>query len=146
MKKLLALMLAAALTLSLVACGGVIMSMEEMLENAVEMDSHYLQDIVDGAKANKEKLLNDYKGEIVSVTSVVVSDITSGGIVTLGLSTVKTYFELKEDEVAQFEVGDLISVVGIISDITIYSDEIRIELDPVYLVEVLGPSLFKEMF
>ena len=145
MKKILAFILAMVLVLSLAACGG-IMPMEEMLEKAVEIDPSYLQDIVDGAKANKAKLLNDYKGQIVSDTSVVVSDITSGGIVTLGLSTVKVYFELKEDEVSQFEVGDLISVVGIISDITIYSDEIRIELDPVYLVEALGPSLFKGMF
>ncbi len=82
----------------------------KMLENATEMDPYYRQDIADGAKANKAKLLNDYKGKIVTNTSILVSSITESGIVTLGGATVKTYGKLTNDEVEQFEVGDLIVV------------------------------------
>lgn len=141
MKRLLALLLAAVMAVSLTACGGA--SKEDMLAQATEADPDYLQDIVDEAKANEARLVNNYEGQIVTHSGIVVSDISSSGTVTVGLSTVRFYFDLAEDEIEQFEVGDLISFVGKIDDITVSSDTIRISLSPAYLVEALGPSAFK---
>lgn len=146
MKKLISLLLVTTLALSLTACGGG-MSKEEMLKTAEAMDPVFLQEIVDGAAENEARLIKEYEGKVVKETGVVVSDIDSNGNVTLGLSTVTTHFNLPAEDIEQFEVGDAISVVGIISEITVYSeDDIEIELQPVYFLENEGPTIFKGRF
>lgn len=143
MKKLLTLLLTVVLSFSLAACGGK-MSKDDMLDKATEITPQFLQDIVDGAEANEAKLIDDYEGMIVSDTGIIVSDIDSDGTVTLGISTVKVYCKLQKEDIVQFEKGDLISVVGVISNISVISkNSIKIELNPVYLVETLGASSLK---
>ena len=143
MKKGMEFLLAGMLVLSLTACGGG-MSKEELLTCAEEMTPDFLQDIADGAEANETRLINEYRGKIVTNPGTVVSDIDNSGNVVLGLSTIQICFHLSTEEVEQFEVGDLIRVVGEISDIVVVSeDSIRVELEPAYLVETLGPSIFK---
>ena len=120
------------------------MSKDDMLDKATEITPQFLQDIVDGAEANEAKLIDDYEGMIVSDTGIIVSDIDSDGTVTLGISTVKVYCKLQKEDIVQFEKGDLISVVGVISNISVISkNSIKIELNPVYLVETLGASSLK---
>ena len=66
---------------------------------------------------------------IVSDTGIIVSDIDSDGTVTLGISTVKVYCKLQKEDIVQFEKGDLISVVGVISNISVISkNSIKIEI------------------
>ena len=109
-----------------------------------------MQDIVDGAKANEAKLVKDFKGKAVLYDGVIVANISSSGTVTLGLSQVKTSFVLPEEDLLTFEEKDVISVVGTISEITVLKksadisgSDIRITLDPAYLVDVGGPSFLK---
>ncbi len=136
------------MAISLSACGGP--SKESLLKNAITADPNFMQDIVDGAKANEAKLVKDFKGKAVLYDGVIVANISSSGTVTLGLSQVKTSFVLPEEDLLTFEEKDVISVVGTISEITVLKksadisgSDIRITLDPAYLVDVGGPSFLK---
>lgn len=108
------------------------------------MDPQYRQAIVDGAAANEARMVEEFVGQVVTNSEVIVSDIDSDGSVVLGLGAVKTYLDLPSEDVVKFEEGDLITVVGKIENISVWSsDDIDVELYPAYLVDVHGASMFK---
>lgn len=123
MKKLIALLLAAVMSLSLVACGGgegkqseaseeTAMTMEELLEDAISTDMSTLEN---AAYENKVKAKQDYcdKPIIVSGTALKVED--DHVIICDGQVCLDAY--LTVDDLAEIETGSEIKVVGIISDI-----------------------------
>ena len=126
MKKLLALMLAAALALSLVACGGgsgagdtntpeeTTMTKEEMLEVAEEKT---FADFPADNKAFAENCIGDiYKitGWVLSVESdyVRLATSTSDGKGANQLSVIYLHVYLPVSELAGLEINDEVTIVG----------------------------------
>lgn len=134
MKKLLALMLAAALTLSLVACGGGGtgdnntsggMTKEEMLRESVAITFEDLPGSGNMAKA-KQEIGKIYR--ICQTVSHIEEDycelcpVISGGVVqgrdtyTIDEATVVRVY-LPQETLAQLHFNDTIAIVGEISDV-----------------------------
>ncbi len=134
MKKLLALMLAAALTLSLVACGGGGtgdnntsggMTKEEMLRESVAITFEDLPGSGNMAKA-KQEIGKIYR--ICQTVSNIEEDycelcpVISGGVVqgrdtyTIDEATVVRVY-LPQETLAQLHFNDTIAIVGEISDV-----------------------------
>ena len=123
MKKLLALILAAALALSLVACGGggaedtpeeTVMTKEEMIEVA---EDRTFADFSSGNKAQAASCVGDiYKitGWVLRVETdyVTLSTHTSDGSGANALSSIYLHVYLPVDELAALEINDEITIVG----------------------------------
>lgn len=148
MKRLTAFLLAAALVLSLTACGGgenasgdAAMTADEMLEAAEEID---LSEIMVQANANSVKAAELYLGNIYQVTGIIdsiSSDSDRGNYCTLestdpyyqfgGDGWVGGFFEvfLPDADFMDITTGQTITVVGEIAR----TDGI-VEMKPAYLV------------
>ena len=148
MKRLTAFSLAAALVLSLTACGGgenasgdAAMTADEMLEAAEEID---LSEIMVQANANSVKAAELYLGNIYQVTGIIdsiSSDSDRGNYCTLestdpyyqfgGDGWVGGFFEvfLPDTDFMDITTGQTITVVGEIAR----TDGI-VEMKPAYLV------------
>ena len=148
MKRLTAFSLAAALVLSLTACGGgenasgdAAMTADEMLEAAEEID---LSEIMVQANANSVKAAELYLGNIYHVTGIIdsiSSDSDRGNYCTLestdqyyqfgGDGWVGGFFEvfLPDADFMDITTGQTITVVGEIAR----TDGI-VEMKPAYLV------------
>lgn len=148
MKRLTAFSLAAALVLSLTACGGgenasgdAAMTADEMLEAAEEID---LSEIMVQANANSVKAAELYLGNIYQVTGIIdsiSSDSDRGNYCTLestdpyyqfgGDGWVGGFFEafLPDADLMDITTGQTITVVGEIAR----TDGI-VEMKPAYLV------------
>ena len=148
MKRLTAFSLAAALVLSLTACGGgenasgdAAMTADEMLEAAEEID---LSEIMVQANANSVKAAELYLGNIYQVTGIIdsiSSDSDRGNYCTLestdpyyqfgGDGWVVGFFEvfLPDADFMDITTGQTITVVGEIAR----TDGI-VEMKPAYLV------------
>lgn len=148
MKRLTAFSLAAALVLSLTACGGgenasgdAAMTADEMLEAAEEID---LSEIMVQANANSFKAAELYLGNIYQVTGIIdsiSSDSDRGNYCTLestdpyyqfgGDGWVGGFFEvfLPDADFMDITTGQTITVVGEIAR----TDGI-VEMKPAYLV------------
>lgn len=148
MKRLTAFSLAAALVLSLTACGGgenasgdAAMTADEMLEAAEEID---LSEIMVQANANSFKAAELYLGNIYQVTGIIdsiSSDSDRGNYCTLestdpyyqfgGDGWVGGFFEvfLPDADFMDITMGQTITVVGEIAR----TDGI-VEMKPAYLV------------
>lgn len=148
MKRLTAFSLAAALVLSLTACGGgenasgdAAMTADEMLEAAEEID---LSEIMVQANANSVKAAELYLGNIYQVTGIIdsiSSDSDRGNYCTLestdpyyqfgGDGWVGGFFEvfLPDADFMDITTGQTITVVGEIAR----TDGI-VEMKPAYLV------------
>ena len=148
MKRLTAFSLAAALVLSLTACGGgenasgdAAMTADEMLEAAEEID---LSEIMVQANANSVKAAELYLGNIYQVTGIIdsiSSDSDRGNCCTLestdpyyqfgGDGWVGGFFEvfLPDADFMDITTGQTITVVGEIAR----TDGI-VEMKPAYLV------------
>ena len=148
MKRLTAFSLAAALVLSLTACGGgenasgdAAMTVDEMLEAAEEID---LSEIMVQANANSVKAAELYLGNIYQVTGIIdsiSSDSDRGNYCTLestdqyyqfgGDGWVGGFFEvfLPDADFMDITTGQTITVVGEIAR----TDGI-VEMKPAYLV------------
>ena len=123
MKKLLALILAAALALSLVACGGsgagdtpeeTVMTKEEMLNEAEEKT---FADFPAGNKAFAQNCIGDiYKitGWVLNVESdyVRLATSTSDGSGANALSAIYLHVYLPINELAELKINDEITIVG----------------------------------
>jgi len=143
MKKLLALMLAAALALSLVACGGdsgagdnntpsggedsapgeTTMTKEEMLEVAETVSG---DDMEADYQANQARARLTYCDKPLLIESLFVWQVTSDHAEVLassdsGSTSIDVYLPL--EDLVEIEKGDYISFVGIISDIQEIEDE-----------------------
>ena len=159
MKKLLALILAAALALSLVACGGgsgagdtntpsggdTTPTKEEMLEGA---ETTTIADIYNSVEANKVNANETYMGNIYvisgSVHKIETNYIELYEACTTYNATVKVY--LNTDDIKQLEIRSSIEVVGEISAIDFLEEKdgdgpyyslyvSGVELSPAYLVK-----------
>ena len=148
MKRLTAFLLAAALVLSLTACGGgenasgdAAMTADEMLEAAEEID---LSEIMVQANANSVKAAELYLGNIYQVTGIIdsiSSDSDRGNYCTLestdqyyqfgGDGWVGGFFEvfLPDADFMDITTGQTITMVGEIAR----TDGI-VEMKPAYLV------------
>lgn len=148
MKRLTAFSLAAALVLSLTACGGgenasgdAAMTVDEMLEAAEEID---LSEIMVQTNANSVKAAELYLGNIYQVTGIIdsiSSDSDRGNYCTLGSTDpyyqfggdgwVGGFFEvfLPDADFMDITTGQTITVVGEIAR----TDGI-VEMKPAYLV------------
>lgn len=148
MKRLTAFSLAAALVLSLTACGGgenasgdAAMTVDEMLEAAEEID---LSEIMVQTNANSVKAAELYLGNIYQVTGIIdsiSSDLDRGNYCTLestdpyyqfgGDGWVGGFFEvfLPDADFMDITTGQTITVVGEIAR----TDGI-VEMKPAYLV------------
>ena len=124
MKRLIALLLAAVLALSLVACGGECsMTQEEMLEVAEEKE---FTDFTAGNKAYAESCIGDvYKmtGYVLSVSSdyVTLSRQTDSYFGDNGanyISPIYLYVYLPTDKLANLTVNQEVSFVGEVTDVT----------------------------
>ena len=154
MKKLLALMLAAALALSLVACGGggagdtqqeAVMTKEEMLENAEEKT---FADFPADNKAFAESCIGDiYKitGWVLSVESDYVRLATSNsdGSGASDLSVIYLHVYLPVDDLAGLKINDKLTIVGEVTgtseeDISIVfgitDNKVCLELETAYII------------
>ncbi len=154
MKKLLALMLAAALALSLTACGGDTFSespsevpsapptKEEMLQTA----EHTTMESLNGAIFdNVVRAEDDYVGKAFIIPGFV-DDITEDGCVLCDNESFRYFItaKLPTDELKTLDSGDLVSVVGLVSEFeegesaaTAFGSypEYYVTLDNAYLVD-----------
>ncbi len=129
MKKLLALMLAAALALSLVACGGSGgtgdtntssgdttgtdtpsggMTKEEMLEQATECSA---AEIAGETANNVARATQTYCGKILSIKGII-GEISADYIQIDSNSIVRFKVYLPVDDIANLENGQLVTIVG----------------------------------
>lgn len=128
MKRLLALLLAAALSLSLAACGSSTPTKDEMLEEATTIE---LQEILSLGNSNPAAADEEFIGNCYIITGYVV-DIGNSNIslnVTLDNNDWITVY-LDKEELATIKKGDLITVVGRISAAGTFTD-----MNPAYLVD-----------
>ena len=147
MKRLIALLLAAVLALSLVACGGeTSMTQEEMLEVAEEKE---FTDFTAGNKAYAESCVGDiYKmtGYVLSVGSdyVTLSRQTDSYFGENGanyISPIYLYVYLPTDELANLTVNQEVSFVGEVTDVTEEENEfvpnkvVCLVIENAYLIE-----------
>lgn len=130
MKKEIAFLLAAALTLSLAACGGgsselpeeTTMTKEEMAEAAIELSSDTLgeieENIAKGAEyKNSYCIISGYIEAIHTDYCEVAPFYMNEGTETIGPDFLILNAYLPTDELASLEVDTQITIIGHISDI-----------------------------
>lgn len=122
MKKILALILAAALSLSLVACGGGGGTTCTVTNNDGEEETISAHDLKDVVKSNTIKWDNLYRDAYVVVTGKI--EKIHGNIKVNGYQCEAAveiedgwFVELKtQEELASFDVGDTVEITGNITD------------------------------
>lgn len=130
MKKVMALLMALVLVLSLVACGGntneekgedsqTSMSKEELLNNAQPLS---IPTIVNQLQGNRARAIDTYKDGIYTIWGRIVR-INDDSVELDGLNTVVRVF-LPHDELVKLDLGSAIQVVGIITDIQKETEQI----------------------
>lgn len=128
MKKLITLLLAAALSVSLVACGSSTPTKDEMLEEATAIE---LQEILSLGNSSPAAAEEEFIGNCYIITGHVV-DMGNSNIslnVTLDDNDWITVY-LDKEELATIKKGDLITVVGKISNAGTFTD-----MNPAYLAD-----------
>ena len=143
MKKIWALALAAAMALSLAACGGGNSSMtkEEMLESASALNCASLQTSYSENKVDAE---DNYVGKIYKTTGYV-TDIQEGSIRltplnapldVFGEGEIEVEAALSTDEIKALSTNEVINLVGEVSELSGSSDfTICVSMDNAYYVD-----------
>ena len=141
MKKVITILLAMALMLSVTACGGESqrskMTKEEMLEVAEEWGFSLSEDILD-TTANNPAMLDKYIGKIIRNTGSMIYDIGRDGFIQIAIARVHIGFTLPDEELSQIKNGDVIQIVGEIAAIDNVGSGAVVVLSNVYLIENTG--------